>query len=161
MDQLNKRVNMACFTYTLIIVMAVHHLKILSYNSGGLGGYTRPLIHDLLCDSNADIVLLQETWLFKRDLGVLATLHKIYLGNGKSAIPDDTILHGRPYGGLGFLWRRSLSGNIRNIHVNCDRIDAILLIHDGSVTLIVNVYLPVDNRQMQHVSPSPPNFPNA
>ena len=111
------------------------------------------LIHGLLCDSNADIVLLQETWLLKRDLGVLATLHKKYLGNGKSAIPDDTILHVRPYGGLGFLWRRSLTGNIRNIHVNCYRIDAILLTHDGSVTLIVNVYLPVDNRQMQHVSP--------
>ena len=54
-----------------IIMMCTEKLSIVSYNSGGLGDINREIIEDILTDSGADIVLLQETWLLQRDLGIL------------------------------------------------------------------------------------------
>ena len=60
-----------------------------------------------LC-STADIIALQETWLFPHDLDYLNTIDNQFSSTGKSAIDTSTgILRGRPYGGVAILWRKS------------------------------------------------------
>ena len=137
----------------ITLVMCMSTFKIISHNTGGLGVCNRNRIHDLLTDNSADILLLQETWLFKNDLCVLSSIHDDYLGHGKSAVPDDEILHGRPYGGLGFVWKKALAACVKPVDIKCNRVDGILVtMADGSTTLILNVYLPVDTRHRTHVS---------
>ena len=82
-------------------------------------------IKDCLDDTAADICLIQETWLFKRDLDVLSGLHENYLGSGKSAIPDNEILVGRPFGGIGILWKNTLSEYIKPICIESNRINGV------------------------------------
>ena len=137
----------------LYIIMAASSFNILSYNTGGLSQIKRVLLNDIMSDTEADIVLLQETWLHKRDLNSVCSLHHDYIGVAKSSIPDHDILVGRPYGGLAILWNKALDINIKHINIDCDRIDGILLsLNGGNTTLILNVYLPVDNRNIRHVS---------
>ena len=54
-----------------IFMMCFEKLSIVSYHSGGLGDINREIIEDILTDTGADIVLLQETWLLQSDLGIL------------------------------------------------------------------------------------------
>ena len=85
---------------------------------------------------------------------MLSDIHNDYLSHGKSSVPDDDeILSGRPYGGFGILWRKSMAINIQAIDFNSDRIAGILIIlADKSISMILNVYLPTDLRSMTHVS---------
>ena len=92
-------------------------LKIMSYNSRGLGGINCETIRQFLDDNNPDFVLMQETWLFKNNLQMLSGLHNEYMIHGKSFVPDDKILIGRPYGGLGILWRKSMALNVQAIDI--------------------------------------------
>ena len=130
-----------------IIMMCSEKLSIVSYNSGGLGDINREIIEDILTDSGADILLLQETWLLQRDLGILNSFNTNLLAKGKSSVRDNTILCGRPYGGLGILWNKSLSLCVKPLSVECDWVDGIYVtLADGKVILVLNVYLPVDPR---------------
>ena len=71
----------------------------------------------------------------------------IFLAKGKSSVRYNTILCGRPYGGLGILWNKSLSLCVKPLSVECDRVDGICVtLADGNVMLVLNVYLPVDPR---------------
>ena len=61
-----------------------------------------------LCVNN-DFILLQEHWLYKDELSLLRNLHEDFDGFGISAMTsDDKLISGRPYGGTGILWRKSL-----------------------------------------------------
>ena len=64
-------------------------LKIMSYNSGGLGGINCEMIRQFLDDNNPDILLMQETWLFKNNLQMLSGIHNDYMSHGKSSVPDE------------------------------------------------------------------------
>ena len=84
---------------------------------------------------------------------MLSGIHNDYMSHGKSSVPDDKILSGRPYGGLGILWRKSMAINVQAIDINSDRIAGILItLADKSTSMILNVYLPTDLRSMTHVS---------
>lgn len=83
----------------------------------------------------------------------MGNLKDDYLGIGKSATPSDKVLVGRPYGGIGCLWHKSLAHQISCVPVNSKRICAICLSGlGGSKILIVNVYFPCDNGLMTHTS---------
>ena len=116
--------------------------SITSMNCSG----NKTIIKDLL-DTKPDILISQEHWLQKRDLSKLNHFHKEYLGKGVSPIPEDKILIGRPYGGVAMFWRRDTDCHIKFVKTESNRICAILVTNPDDVTmLIVNVYLPCDNR---------------
>ena len=89
------------------LTMAVF-TNIVSYNTGGLSGTNKILLKELLEDTDANICLIQETWLFNKDLDVLSCIHDDYLGCGTSAVPDNDILVGRPYVGVIFYGNAAL-----------------------------------------------------
>ena len=98
--------------------------------------------------------MLQETWLLKDTLTKMNDLNDNYLSVGKTAVENNDILQGRPHGGVGFLWQKSLEAKITPVPVASNRITAISLSQpDGSKTLIVNVYMPCDNRLKLSMSP--------
>lgn len=133
--------------------MVENKIRIVSLNCTGLGEVNRRLLHDFLECHSPDILLLQETWLLRRDLCRLNNLHGSYLGRGKSSVPDNQILQGRPYGGLAILWKKKLSSNVSFIDCDKDRILPFILTLDrGKQLLICNVYFPTDNRLATTVS---------
>jgi len=111
------------------------------------------LITELL-SLNPDVLLVQEHWLQKKDLTKLNHMHKNYIGKGVSAIPDDRILIGRPYGGVACLWKRNSMSRVKFCKTASDRICAIVITtQDGDTLLIINCYLPCDNRSKTVVDP--------
>ena len=95
-----------------------------------------------LCYQN-DIVLLQETWLFKHDLFVLNDISATHFAQGVSSIDSDhEILTGRPYGGLAILWRKTLGHACRVITYDDNRVMGIEITSSQNSILILNVYLP-------------------
>ena len=115
-------------------------LKILSYNCTGMSRANCALIEDLLTDTGADVLLLQETWLLKQNLNRLSNIHVDYLGRGISSVKDNVMLEGRPYGGLGFIWAKSLSYSVSMIETTSNRVLGLSLKSSQGIILILNVY---------------------
>ncbi len=59
-------------------------------------------LNEIILDNDPDIIFIQETWFInsKRN-GVLRNINDMYMADCVSAVPDDKLLKGRPYGGLG------------------------------------------------------------
>ena len=130
-----------------------HHLRVVSLNCTGLGEVNRRLLHDFLERYTPDIVILQETWLLKRDICRLCDIHHLYMGKGKSSVPDTHILQGRPYGGLGVLWKKSLSSMLKFVDCDEDRLQPFVLkIGNEKQLMVCNVYCPNDNRSASVVT---------
>jgi len=56
-----------------------------------------------------DIIMLQVTWLYNDEMSVLSNIHTDFCGYGISSMNTAlTLVSGRPYGGIGILWRKSL-----------------------------------------------------
>ena len=122
-------------------------LRILSFNSTGLGWDKRIYIKDLIDRNAPDILFIQETWLLNANMSVLNSIHQDYIGNGVSGTPDDELLLGRPRGGVGILWKRAISDSVKfQVIPGTDRACAIVLNDGTRETLYINVYLPVDNQ---------------
>jgi len=65
-----------------------------------------------LC-SMSHIVCLQEHWLSPHELSLLSNISTNFLATGSSAMTlDNDIVVGRPYGGTGILYHKSLSSLI-------------------------------------------------
>ena len=61
-----------------------------------------------LCSCH-DIVLIQETWMFRNKLPMLSSISHEFVGYGLSSMKDEQQIHiGRPFGGIAMLWRKSL-----------------------------------------------------
>ena len=126
-------------TYFFIIYM----LHICSFNCHSFKNSLNAITS--LCD-NYDIVFLQETWLAKFELPLLNQTHKDFLGCGISAFnSSDSLLCGRPFGGLGVLWKKSLQSSIKVLCVS-ERIMQINLMTTVGHVSLFNVYLPTDYR---------------
>ena len=133
--------------------MADSTLKVVSFNSTGLSKLNCTLVNNLLSDTCADILMLQETWLLKEDLHRLSSIHQDYIGRGISSVKNDVILEGRPYGGLAFLWKQSLAHCVSTFETASIRVFGLTLKDsNGKVTIILNVYMPVDERLMIQAS---------
>ena len=117
-------------------------LKISSYNCKNVKS-SLPEVRKL-CDIS-DIVFLQETWLASDELPLLASLDDRFYGQGVSAMDaGDSVLCGRPHGGLGILWRKSMKGCIVSSLPN-PRILSIQIDTEQHCMNIFNVYMPCDN----------------
>ena len=121
-------------------------LKIASFNCKNVKTSVNEI--KLLCESH-DIVFLQETWLAADDLISLKNIDNSFYADGISAMPvDKSILVGRPYGGLGILWRKSFGNSVKVLKFDneTDRIMGLLFEWNNQKLLFLNVYMPYDDR---------------
>ena len=121
-------------------------LRLVSYNCRGWrsgSNYVKLLLQ------SCDLCFVQEHWLFREHLGSL-NISNDFLSVGVSGMDSSEILVGRPFGGCGILYRKSLSPVIRRIFTSSQRLCAISLTLHNSLDnspfaiLFVCVYLPTD-----------------
>ena len=121
-------------------------LRLVSYNCRGWrsgSDYVKLLLQ------SCDLCFIQEHWLFREHLGSL-NISNDFLSVGVSGMDSSEILVGRPFGGCGILYRKSLSPVIRRIFTSSQRLCAISLTLHNSLDnspfaiLFVCVYLPTD-----------------
>ena len=116
-------------------------MKIVSYNCNSIRNNAE-IVKSLFTD--ADIILLQELMLEKRDLAILNDFNENF--KHIAFVRDrekEGICEGRPSRGVAIFWRRHLSSGVIPVLVNDFIIGVILKMKDFSV-LLLNVYLPCD-----------------
>lgn len=122
--------------YTLMLILS-------SINCHGLNNSLADVKY--LC-KESQICFLQEHWLRPDQLDTLKAINTGFYGEGESAVDTgQEIKVGRPYGGVGCLWRKELNSRIQVRKYNDPRIMALQLdTGDGTSLLIINVYLPYE-----------------
>lgn len=120
------------------------NLRVSSFNCRNIKS-SIPEIQELC--SKSDIVLLQETWLMNYELPMLGQISSDFYAVGISAMDTGVgIVNGRPYGGLAFMWRKTLSFDCKPLTYNNETRILGLEIKSQSIhILFVNVYMPVCN----------------
>ena len=97
-----------------------------------------------LCD-NYDMVFIQEHWLLPSELNFLSSIHTDFFALGHSSVDTSSdILFGRPYGGTGIPYRRSLSSHVVPVDTSDARLTAIVYQSSIGPILFVCVYMPTD-----------------
>ena len=87
--------------------------------------------------------MLQETWLYDDELFLLNNVHCQFNGAGTSAMDlQSKIIIGRPYGGVGFLIRKSVFQFCTVKEYDDSRILGIEYTKEGTSMLLLCVYLP-------------------
>ena len=99
-------------------------LKLVSFNCKNIST-CEYVMDDLLMKYEADILLLQERWLFDCQLHRLNEISDLCVGRGKSVDTGDPILpvqmpHG--YGGTAILWKKQIDHVIKPLDVGGNRI---------------------------------------
>ena len=115
-------------------------IRVTSYNCRGWNSsvpFVKSLLHDL------DLLLIQEHWLFEENLASL-NISPDFASFGVSGMDSSVLLSGRPYGGCGFLIRKSLLPFISQIRSGSNRFCALIINDNGNRTLVINVYLPTN-----------------
>lgn len=125
-------------------------LKIASYNCQGIKS-SEPHVRRL-CEQ-VHVLALQETWLYSDEVTRTNSLHNDYASFSLSAVEESQELRsGRPYGGLTFLWHKSLSKYIKILELHDSRILGLTYKNNNFSLLMLNVYLPTNsayNREEQ------------
>ena len=118
-------------------------LTVSRFNCHGLKTATNFI--DKLCMSS-HIIALQETWLYNNELDLVKNINAEFTGFSISSIRDDMeIQRGRPFGGLSFMWHKSLSSRINLVSFDDDRILGLSYKCNMGSILFINVYLPTNN----------------
>ena len=121
--------------------MAASKLRLISYNCRGWNnGYN--YLNDFA--DSFDICLIQEHWLFNAQLSRLNLSG--CLSCGVSGMEDGSLLLGRPYGGCGIIFNKSLLKHVKALKLPFNKFCAITLNLNDKVTLIISVYLPTNYR---------------
>ncbi|XP_063374960.1 uncharacterized protein LOC134662618 [Cydia amplana] len=94
----------------------------------------------------SDIIALQETWLCWDEIPYLNTIDENFCSTGTSAVDTSAgMLRGRPYGGVGLLWRRSAFQSVSVVQCENARLCAIkIMTADNQLVIVVSVYMPTD-----------------
>ena len=128
-------------------------LKLRSHNINGFKNSKEFLFQE--CNSGTfDILAVQEHWLkpsYRKHLGTnsLKTLHPMFDSYATSAMKnlDNCILKGRPFGGTGFLFHKSLSKCLcARTDLQHDRVTVLELSTQDEKILLINAYMPYFNR---------------
>jgi len=88
---------------------------IATYNLHGINNGRSGLL-DLCNNADIHIIAIQEHWLHDNNLHILNSIHPDFVGIGISSMSErlrTEVYYGRPYGGVGFLWRKTLSNSIK------------------------------------------------
>ena len=141
-----------CIAATISVIMA---LSTLSYDCKGFRN-SCDYMKDTITDNDPQFVCLQETWHVSSCASFLHELSEEYMLFETSGVDcSETILTGRPYGGLAIYFRRSLAGKIKRVTCMYRRICAITFNSPGlPPLLIVNVYMPCDTYSASTVNPA-------
>jgi len=118
---------------------------IVTYNLHGFNNGRNCLVD--LCNAPVWVLLHYKAhWLSPNRLHLLNEVHPDFFGCGISPMSDkwvNEIFRGRPYGGVGFLWRTKFSGTSISFKASSGRIIAKLLELDSNRKLnIVSLYFP-------------------
>ena len=114
-------------------------LRLVSYNCRGWNS-GNILVCDL-CDS-FDLCFVQEHWLLDSQLDLLSFSPQ-FCSIGVSGM-SDALLQGRPYGGCGIIYRKTLSDKVCPLSFTSKRLCAALLTISNKSILCVCVYFPTN-----------------
>ncbi len=71
---------------------------------------------------------------------------------GMLVVPNDELLKGRPYGGLGIQWKKTMIDIVDFITIpNTKRACAVIIKCGDEKLLCINMYMPVDNQCKTHI----------
>ena len=112
-------------------------------------------IRSFLSNNHCDFLCLQELWLIDSDLHKLNNIHTDYTYVATSGMDSSShFLSGRPFGGVGILFKKSLSPHIENIVCNSKRVCGILItMHNNFTCMLLSIYMPGNNYSMSSVRP--------
>ena len=89
------------------------------------------------------IILVQEHWLFPDELSYMSNLSCKFTSFSVTPTTIEDKLHrGRPYGGIGIMWNKSLSHYVEIVKYDDNRILGLQLKTNGCMFLFLYVYLP-------------------
>ena len=91
-----------------------------------------------------DTCFLQEHWLLEDQLHILNDVNHDFTSVGISGMDSWSLLPGRPYGGCGILYRKSLLPLVKVINTHSKQFCAIELSGSTDSFLIICVYFPSD-----------------
>ena len=95
--------------------------------------------------NESQIILLQEHWLYPDELQLISQLNPNFSGFGISSMClDDKFITGRPHGGIGILWEKSLSQSTNIIKYEDTRILGLEIECNNAILLFLCVYLPYE-----------------
>ena len=126
-------------------------LNIMSWNCRGLGT-SEPYLR-FLSDS-ADIILIQEHWLWPYELHKFSSILSNFSGMGKAddRLTDTSELQ-RGCGGVGIMWRKSLNVSVTTSPTKSDRICCIevpLSCRSPDKLIIINIYCPSSDSSIDY-----------
>ena len=130
-------------------------INIFSFNCHGFNSCFDDIINELLTTS--DIAFICEHWLQPYEI---PGVQRLLLNEGlkchlKSSINPEEVLTGRPYGGVGFIYRKSPDLSYRITETDSDRISAMQILNktDGKILLnLFGVYLPHYNGEPEQIA---------
>ena len=96
-----------------------------------------------------DILFLQEHWLSVDQLGLLANPNADYFARGICGFVNSEVLKGRPYGGCGILYKRSLNAKVVDVQTDSNRICAVHFVTSQYKLMLGNVYMPFVNTEVE------------
>ena len=124
----------------------MEHLVITTWNCRGYSNAI-PYLNKLI-DNGTDVIALCEHWLWPFDLPKLNQLHPDYTGLGQSdkRLNDYSTLT-RGCGGVGLIWKKSISAS--PVNIDSDRICGIQLELSECVLTVLCVYLPSSDHTIE------------
>jgi len=136
--------------------MAVLNSNFATYNLHGLNN-GRSGLFDLCSNPETVLVAVQEHWLRPNNLNDLNSIHPDFVGFGISSMNDRLCsgnYHGRPFGGVGFLWRKTFSHRFRiGRRASSGRcLSLTLTLDSGHIIDIVTVYFPCFSSNAEYLN---------
>ena len=126
----------------LFIFVSMLSLSFATYNSHGHGVGRWEYINKL--SECHDFILLQEHWLFDKQIDSITNFVDGVNVVGVSGMKDTDLIYGRPYGGCAILWKKGIEYKVSPISFQSRRVCAVLCDHDQLKMLVINVYMPCD-----------------
>jgi exonuclease III len=119
-------------------------IKVVTYNCKNIQT-SEIAFNELVVETGADIILVQEHWLFDNHLQLLSEVHDSLFGTGKAVDSENPIIPShmpRGYGGVAVLWKKDIDQNVRPLPDGGNRLQVIEVATDPLKTVIVSVYMP-------------------
>ena len=112
-------------------------IKVSTFNCTGIKSSVEYIAQDIC--SRCDVIALQETWLLPHDLPICDSIHPAFCAFATSSVDVGAgVVRGRPYGGLTFLYRRTLETHMTPVTYDEDRILGLMYKDDHKSILFLN-----------------------
>ena len=116
-----------------VVVLYRFNLRVTSFNSHAVKTSSDTI--QKLC-ALFDIILLQELWLYPDELSYLSNLSYDFCSYSLSSMTlHDKLIRGRPHGGIGIMWRKTLAQGAKIVQFDDKCILGLELITNDCVLL--------------------------